>query len=127
MATKTIPEITDKDVRQLIDTLETPKKNGPAFAALLSAGLGSAALGVFTTLAVAITPFKDAMVINKGVGPLSGKTTYAVAVFVLSWIVLAFVMRGKHYPERPLFIATFVLVAIGVIGTFPLFFDLFAP
>lgn len=35
-------------------------------------------------------------------------------------------MRGKQYKERPLFIATFVLIALGFLGTFPVFYDLFA-
>lgn len=132
-ATTTASPVTDAD-QQMLEALDRPKPNGPAFAALLSAGLGSAALGLFTTLAEASSAFNAAMDISKnvgalpkGVGPLSGKTTYAVLVYLVSWAILAYVMRGKHYPERPLFIATFVLIGIGVLGTFPIFFELFAP
>ena len=107
-------------------TMTDAKPSGPALAALLSAGIGVAALGVLTTLAEASKPISDALVISKPVGPLSGKTTYAVTVWLLAWIVLAFLWRGKRLEGRPVYIATFILIAMGLIGTFPLFFDLFA-
>lgn len=122
MATTTTSPATDTD---LLASIERPKPNGPALAALLAAGIGSAALGLFTTLAEAWPAFKTAITIDKGVGPLSGKTTYAVLVYLMSWAILAYVMRGKQYVSRPLFIATFVLIGLGVLGTFPIFFEAF--
>ena len=60
-----------------------------------------------------------------GVGPLSGKTTYAVAAFLIAWAIAAVFMRGKSYDPRPFYIATFVLIGIGLLGTFPIFFENF--
>lgn len=104
----------------------TTKPNGPALAAILAAGIGAAALGALTTLAEAIPPLKDAIVIAKPVGPLSGKTTYAVAIWLVAWMVLAFLWRGKQLEGRGTYVATFVLIATGLLGTFPLFYDLFS-
>ena len=63
---------------------------------------------------------------NAAVGPLSGETTYAVAAFVLSWLVAGLLMRGGRYEPRPFLIASFLLIAVGIVGTFPPFFGLFA-
>ncbi len=111
--------------------LDVTKPNGPALAALLSAGIGSAFLGIFTTLAQAHAGFKALMDLEKnfgfkvGVGPLSGKTIYAVAIWLVAWAITAYVMRGKSYDARPFFIATFVLIGVGLLATFPLFFENF--
>jgi hypothetical protein len=128
--TKT-PTITDEEFRKIAETVELPKPNGPVLAALLGAGVGSFVLGVFTTLAQSHSGFKALMDIDKnlgwaiGVGPLSGKSIYAVAAFVLTWAIAGFVMRGKSYESRPYFIVTFVLIGLGFLGTFPLFFENF--
>lgn len=107
------------------------RANGPPLAALLSAGIGSAVLGVFTTLAQVHSGFKSLMDLDKmvglnvGVGPLSGRTTYAVLAWLVAWGIAAVLMRGTHYAPRPFLIATFVLVVIGLAGTFPLVFENF--
>ena len=125
--TTTPHDMADTDLQKVIARIDKPIANGPALAALLASGIGVTVLGLLTTLAEASTAIKNALVINAGVGPLSGKTTYAVAAMFVSWLVLGLVMRGKRYDERPLFIAIFVLIGLGVLGTFPLFFDRFAP
>lgn len=106
--------------------METTKANGPALAALLAAGIGCTVLGTLTTVAEANASFRSALALSSAVGPLSGKTIYAVVAWLLAWVIAAVVMRGKSYDLRPFFIATLVLIAIGLVGTFPLFFDLFA-
>jgi hypothetical protein len=126
--TKT-PAVTDERLRKTVDAVDIEKPNGPVLAALLGSGVGSFVLGIFTTLAQSHSGFRALMDLDKnlgwgvGVGPLSGKTIYAVAAFLLSWAVAGFVMRGKNYDARPFFIATFVLIALGILGTFPLFFE----
>jgi hypothetical protein len=128
---KATSTVTDQDLKNVVDSVDQPKPNGPVLAALLGAGVGSIVLGVFTTLAQAHAGFKALMDIDKnlglavGVGPLSGKTVYAVAAWLITWAIAGYVMRGKSYEARPFFIATFVLIAIGLLGTFPLFFENF--
>jgi hypothetical protein len=103
------------------------KPEGPVSAAIIATGVGATALGVLTTLAEASTSIKDWLNWNSGVGPLSGKTILAVAVWIVAWAVLHLTMRGKRYETRPALIIALVLIGIGVLGTFPTFFQLFAP
>lgn len=121
------PVVTNEHVTQLLAEMGTDKPNGPALAALLSSGIGVTVLGLLTTVAAANAGFANLLKINAQVGPLSGKAIYATAAFFASWIVAAVVMRGKSYSERAFLSATFVLIGIGILGTFPIFFDLFAP
>ncbi len=110
-------------------TVELGKPNGPALAAMLSAGIGSAALGLLTSLTQIHAGLRAFMDLDKnlgfkvGVGPLSGKTIYAIAIWFVAWAITAYLMRGKSYAARPYLIATFVLIAIGLLGTFPLLYE----
>ena len=120
--------ITDEHLKEMLGSIATPMKpNGPAMAALLASGIGVAVLGAVTTVAAASAAFGKAITLNAGVGPLSGKTAIAVAAFALSWIVAGFTLRGRDVSERKFLIATFVLIGLGILGTFPIFYDLFAP
>jgi multisubunit Na+/H+ antiporter MnhB subunit len=59
------------------------------------------------------------------VGPLSGKVTVAVAVWLAAWVVLHLVYRNKPAETRRALTGSLVLIGLGVIGTFPTFFQLF--
>jgi hypothetical protein len=106
--------------------------NGEAVAAMLAAGIGATALGFFTTLAEITTgtTFRTGgfpgLTWNTGVGPLSGKTGYAVIIWLIAWAVLYFIMKGKEYDFGRMFWITLGLIGLGVLGTFPIFFQLFA-
>jgi hypothetical protein len=127
MATQTVTELSDAQLSKLYGATEAPKANGPALAAILAAGIGCAVLGVVTTIATANADFRTSLALYKPAGPLSGKIAVEVIAYLASWAIAAFAMRGKTYNAAPFFVATFVLIAIGVLGTFPIFFDLFAP
>ncbi|MBI2370436.1 MAG: hypothetical protein HYV08_09435 [Deltaproteobacteria bacterium] len=99
--------------------------NGAAAAAALASGIGSLALGLFTTLAQAIVPVKDALNLYNPVGPLSGKTTAAVAVWVVSWAILHGLWKDRQVEFGRVFLATLILIALGLLGTFPPFFEAF--
>jgi hypothetical protein len=101
------------------------EQEGKALAAMVAAGIGSAALGVLTTLAEISPGLKNVLNVYDPVGPLSGKTTVAVIVWLIAWYALV-----RHWHARPpvmtwALVATFVLIGMGVVGTFPLFFELF--
>jgi hypothetical protein len=104
---------------------EPDKPDGPVVAAILAAGVGSLALGVLTTLAEASTKFKDWLAFDDGVGPLAGKTTLAVVAWLLSWAILHVVFRKRTTDLRQALIGGLVLVALGLLGTFPTFFQMF--
>ncbi len=103
------------------------KPTGPAAAATLATGIGVLALGILTTWAEASEDMADWLNWKDRVGPLSGKTIISVIVFFAAWIVLFGLWRRKNPPLRTVIIATLVLLAAGFIGTFPTFFEAFAP
>jgi hypothetical protein len=102
------------------------KPEGPIAAAILAGGVGVLALGVVTTLAEASASVKSALTLTTAVGPLSGKVVTAVGLWLVAWVVLHLIYHNKPYESlRALAIAT-ILVALGVVGTFPTFFQMFS-
>jgi hypothetical protein len=99
--------------------------NGPAAAAILAAGIGAFSLGLLTTLAQASKAVAGALTFAAQVGPLSGKSTLAVVAYLVAWAILAARWRGKEVHFAPVWTATLVLLAFGLVGTFPLFYELF--
>jgi hypothetical protein len=106
--------------------IEQDKPNGPVAAALLAGGIGAATLGVVTTLAEASEAFAQALAWIPAVGPLTGKALVSVIVFFVAWLVLYFLFRGKEVNFNRIFTISLVLLFIGLLGTFPPFFELFA-
>ena len=118
---------TAPDVPERLREIEfRDKPEGPISAAIIAAGVGAAALGLFTTLAEASEDIKDWLDWKSRVGPLSGKTSMAVIVWVVAWAILHVVYRGKPAETRRAFTIAVVLVGLGVLGTFPTFFQAFA-
>lgn len=103
----------------------TDVANGPAAAAFIAGGIGSAALGLIIPLSEAIPAFKTWLTWNKGVGPLTGKVIIPSILFFVVWIVLGVLYRGKDTNLRRAMTIGFVGLIIGLLGTFPPFFDLF--
>lgn len=102
------------------------KPEGPISAAIIAAGVGALALGLLTVLAEASASVKDFLTWSDPVGPLSGKTLGAVAIWLVSWVVLHLALRNRPRETRPALTIALVLVALGVLGTFPPIFQLFA-
>lgn len=105
---------------------EPDKPEGPVAAALIAGGVGCAALGFFTTLAEASSGAKAWLEWNTRVGPLSGKTLMAVIVWLVAWGALHLGMRNRSVKLPKAFTVAVVLIVVGVIGTFPTFFQAFA-
>lgn len=103
------------------------KPEGPVAAAILAGGIGCLAMGILTTLAEASAGVKDFLTFTKPVGPLGGKTTVTVAIWLVAWVVLHIAYRGKEVESRKALSVALILIALGVVGTFPIFFQLFAP
>jgi hypothetical protein len=103
------------------------KPFGPVAAVFIAAGIGALVLGVLTTLAEANEGVKSWLEWSTSVGPLSGKTIIAVIAFVVAWAVLGIGLRGRSPKPSTIFTWTAVLVAIGLVLTFPTFFQAFAP
>jgi len=113
--------------------IETPqtKPSGPVAAAFLAAGIGSFVMGLFVVLSDAnaaisgFLKFDANFGIGKGVGPLSGKAILAILAFVISWVILHLVFRGKEVPFNRYLTISLVLVAAGFLLTFPPVFEIF--
>jgi len=107
--------------------IEYPDRpEGPISAAIIAAGVGALALGILTTVSEASVGVHDWLEWSERVGPLSGKTIMAVVVWLVAWAVLHVVYRQRTVETRTALIVALVLIALGVIGTFPEFFQAFA-
>lgn len=98
---------------------------GLAAAALLAAGSGAFVLGLLTTLAEASTGTADFLQFNDRVGPLSGKTIFAAIAYFGALLIFALLFRGRQLSLRPVLIAAVILLLLGLLGTFPTFFQAF--
>jgi hypothetical protein len=103
------------------------KPEGPISAAIIAGGIGASVLGLLTTLAAASETVKGWLEINVSVGPLAGKTLFAVIAWLVAWAILHAAMRTTQYETRRAFTIAMVLIALGVLGTFPTFFEAFEP
>lgn len=105
--------------------IESPMPNGAAVAAILAAAIGCAVLGLIIPLAEAIVPLKNSLNWWNPGGPLVGKTSVSVIAYFASWFVLHRMWNDREIAFDTIWKVSLVLLAIGFIGTFPLFFELF--
>jgi hypothetical protein len=105
------------------------KPNGPVAAALLAGGIGCAVLGLVTFIneTNSTSAFSQSLVWVKPVGGLSGKSSLAIIAFLVSWIILGLVWRGQEVKFGTITTISFILLAIGLLGTFPPVWHLFIP
>ena len=99
--------------------------NGAAAAAVLAAGMGSFILGVLTTLKASSQAVRNLLSFYVPTGPLSGQTTIAVAVWLASWIILYLLWKEHEVNFKKIFIIALILIALGMLGTFPPLFEAF--
>jgi len=101
--------------------------NGPAAAAVLAGGIGAFGLGLATTLAEASPAISAALNIYPPVGPLSGKVLVGVVIWLVAWLILGSMWRGKEVNFGRVAMWAFIFLGLGLLLTFPPFFELFAP
>lgn len=100
--------------------------DGASLAAVLAAGIGGFAMGLFVILHV--TGVYSAPGLYGPAGGVSGRTTFAVVVWLVAWGILHGRWKGKvPGAERVTRViwATAALVALGLVGTFPPLWELF--
>ncbi len=98
--------------------------NGPGAAAILAAGIGSAAMGVLAFAGDASDAIGKALNFYNPTGTLSGVTTLAIIIWLIAWFVLARIWGTKTVDVVKINIVSFVLLAVGFLLTFPPFMDL---
>lgn len=101
------------------------RPEGPVAAALLATGVGSLALAILVVIAEANESFATSLAYSDRVGPLSGKTIWAVGAYAGSWLILAVALRGRRMNLRAVAFVSGVLLALALVGTFSPFFELF--
>lgn len=98
--------------------------NGPGAAAILSAGIGCFLLSLFAVGADASKPVAKFFTFYLATGPLSGVTTTAIVLWLLTWFVLARMWSHQTVALVKINVAAFVLLLLGILLTFPPFADL---
>jgi hypothetical protein len=101
--------------------------NGAAWAAILAAGVGCAALGLMTDLTEASKSISNALNFYNPTGDLSGKTALAVIIWLSAWAILNLRWKDRDIGSPNKILAlTLILILLALIAVFPPFFGLFA-
>lgn len=98
--------------------------NGPGAAAVLAAGIGSFAMGIIAFAADKAKVLASLLNVYHPTGPLSGVSTLAIVVWLVAWVALHNFWRGRDVDLRRVIVVSLVLLAAGILLTFPPFADL---
>lgn len=108
-----------------MDSTDTQElTNGEAMAAIVAAGVGCAILGVFSLLGDAFKSIGAFFSFYGPSGALSGVTTCAIVVWLVTWFVLAKRWSGRNVAVAANGVIALALLAVGLLLTFPPFMDL---
>jgi hypothetical protein len=110
----------------MANKIPNDKPNGPVAAALLAGGIGSAVFGLIVLFSELSESFGAALNWYNPVGALSGKSTLGIAAFFITWAVLHAMWKDKEINFSSVSTTALVLLAIGLLGTFPPFWHLFS-
>ena len=91
--------------------------NGSAMAAFLAAGIGAFAMGAVVLLNEA--GIFAAPTLYAPSGGVSGRTTLATIIWLIAWAVLHNRWKSREMASGGVGAATLILIALGVLGTFP--------
>ena len=91
--------------------------NGAAMAAFLSAGIGSFAMGLLVVLNEA--GLFAAPALYAPAGGLSGRSTFAVVIWVAAWAVLHARWKDRTVEARRVNGIALTLIALGALAMFP--------
>ncbi len=98
--------------------------NGSGAAAILAMGIGSVVMAALAIIADHSPIFKKRMTFYTPTGPLSGVTTTAIAIWLVSWIALDIAWNRRDVDERIVSVGLYLL-AIGFTLMFSPVADLF--
>ncbi|MGO9986136.1 MAG: hypothetical protein ACLPIX_18255 [Rhodomicrobium sp.] len=93
--------------------------NGPAAAAILAAGIGSAALGILSLAGDVSAKVAKLLNIYNPTGTLSGVTAATLVIWLISWYALHRRWRTRSVGLGKINVAAFLGLAIGLLLTFP--------
>jgi hypothetical protein len=99
------------------DRDRSEQTNGVALAAFLAAGIGTFAMGLFVLLneaGVLVAPS-----LYGPAGGVSGRTTFAVVTWLVAWVVVHGLWRGRRIEPDRVWVVTLLLIMLGLVATFP--------
>jgi hypothetical protein len=101
-------------------------KNGSAWAALLSAGIGGFAFGILTDISeCSANASKLLQHCYPPAGALSGVAVCAVLVWVSAWIALHLFWNNRQIQNQRLLMVVILLLALAAfVTTFPPFYEM---
>ena len=108
-----------QDLVGLREPVEKIIPNGPGAAAILAAGIGCAAIGVLAFASELSPGLRGLLNFYNPVGPLSGKTTVAIIVWLVAWYGLSWIWQKEAVNMRAVNVAALILLGIGFLLTFP--------
>jgi hypothetical protein len=109
-----------RDFRTDDDTIP----NGSGAAAILAAGIGCAAVGILAFAGDASDAIGRLLNFYNHTGTLSGVTTVAIIVWLVAWFALNRLWQMQTVSMFKISVASFALLAVGFLLTFPPFMDL---
>ena len=101
-----------------------PLTNGSGAAAILSAGAGAIALAVLAIAGDKSAHISRSLIFYKPTGPLSGVTTVAILIWLLTWGILEWRWRNKTASAGHIAAAALILLCLSFLLTFPPVADL---
>ena len=104
---------------------EKMKPNGPGAAAVLAAGLGCFAIGAVSVAADKVQALARMLNFYRPTGPLSGVSTVAIVGWLAAWAILHHAWSARNVDLKRIVAIALVLLACGVLLTFPPIGDLF--
>lgn len=99
--------------------------NGSGAAAILAAGIGSFALAVLACAGDKSAAIKSSLIFYKPTGPLSGVTSTAIVIWLLTWGILEWRWRKRTVAVGRINVVALVLLGLSLLLTFPPVVDLF--
>jgi hypothetical protein len=96
---------------------ETTGANGAIWAAIMASGVGSFALGLVVILSELGLPLAPSL--YPPAGGVSGRTTIAALVWIISWVVLHRRWRHQHVEGGRVTAIAVLLILLGLLGVFP--------
>ena len=101
------------------------RPNGAGAAAILAAGIGAFFVAIFAILADQSAAIKSAMIFFKPTGPLSGVTTGAILIWLVTWVILEWRWRNRTVGIGRIAAIALALLGLSLLLTFPPVVDLF--
>ncbi len=98
--------------------------SGPGAAAILSAGFGCLVFGLLAFAGDASPAIKQAFILWKPSGPLSGVSSLAIVAWLFAWFILALLWARREINLAWVTAVSLAMLAAGLLLTFPPFMDL---